>query len=234
MRNYSRKMKKSYKRRASTRLRGGNQLARFFGFGRKPALTPEAAQAQLVQSAQDNEVAGLKQTIESKEQQASDLRKQCDNYQNRADELDKEIAQYKRNIEEIARNRESKNKCDQEHADQLKKIEQKFQQRLSEFTERNNQDMAQENTVAQEEHTNCVKKGMGLSNTLISSAQKKQQDKEAMNNATASYVPFKPPLISVGGRKSRRRGRKSHRGRAHCYPKSKKKCPYYKKYGHHK
>ena len=241
MRNYSRKMKKSYKRGGSRRLRGGNRLARFLGFGKPAPIDPGDAQAQQVAAAQDDEVAGLQQMTDSKQQQASTLRDQCQGYQHRAEQLDQEAAEHMNATAEIARNRESKNRCDQEHAMRLQGIEQDYQQTLDQLTQQHNTALAQENQRAQEQHAQCLREGMRLSNAPIAAAQ--QQRNDDMNAAAAALQAQRrgqlgrrsttaraqaqqaaDPLITmIGGRKSRRRrrksrrrSRKSRRGGVHC------------------
>jgi hypothetical protein len=238
MHNYSRKKKKSYKRGGSRRLRGGNPLARFFGFG--PArVVPGDAQAQQVAAAQDDEVAGLQQMTDSKQQQASTLRDQCQDYQRRAEQLDQEAAEHMNATAEIARNRESKNRCDQEHAMRLQGIEQDYQQMLDQLTQQHNTALAQENQRAQEQHAQCLREGMRLSNAPIAAAQQRDDD---MNAAAAALQAQRRGQLgrrstmgptaarataraqaqaqqaaaastgAIGGRKSRRRRRKSRRG----------------------
>tara|TARA_R110002072_G_scaffold35450_2_gene104939 strand:+ start:2133 stop:3017 length:885 start_codon:yes stop_codon:yes gene_type:complete len=234
-------MKKSYKRGDSRRLRGGNRLARFLGFGKPAPIDPGDAQAQQVAAAQDDEVAGLQQMTDSKQQQASTLRDQCQGYQHRAEQLDQEAAEHMNATAEIARNRESKNRCDQEHAMRLQGIEQDYQQMLDELTQQHNTALAQENQRAQEQHAECLREGMRLSNAPIAAAQ--QQRNNDMNAAAAALQAQRrgqlgrrsttaraqaqqaaDPLISmIGGRKSRRRRRKSRRGGVHCGSHKKKK-----------
>lgn len=173
MRKHTKRVK-YYRKKRSKKLRGGNPLARLFGFG-KPAVNPNDAQAQLVAQAQADEVAGHQQMIESKQQQALTLRNQCQDYQRRADQLDEEAAEHMRATAEIARNRESQNRCDQEHAMRLQEIEQEYQQRLSEITQQHNQELAEENQRAHEQHANCLREGM----RLVPSVQDMAQNPEA-------------------------------------------------------
>jgi hypothetical protein len=232
MRNYSWKMKKSYKRGGSRRLRGGNRFLNFFGID-KPSVTPEDAQAQQVAAAQDDEVAGLQQMTESKQQQASTLRDQCTDYKRRADQLDQEAAEHMNATAEIARNREAKNRCDQEHAMRLQGIEQEYQQILDQLTQQHNTALAQENQRAQEQHVQCLREGMRLSNAPIAAAQ--QQRDDDMNAAAATLQAQRrgqldrrstmgptaaraaDPLIGAIG------GRKSRCGGVHCGSHKKKK-----------
>lgn len=217
-------MKKTHKYGGSRRLRGGNQFLNFLGFG-KQAVSPNDAQAQQVAAAQDNEVANLQQLTESKQQQASVLRNQCQDYQRRADELDQEAAEHMRATAEIARNRESKNRCDQEHAMRLQAIEQDFQQRLNELTQQHNQELAEENQRAQEQHANCLREGLRLSSAPIAAAQQRQDEMNAAAKVIqaqrrgqlgrrAADAADLDQFGMVGGRKSRRhksRRHKSHR-----------------------
>ena len=230
----TKKMRKSHKYGGSRRLRGGNRFLNFLGLG-KPSVTPEDAQAQQVTQAQADEVAGLQQMTESKQQQALALRNQCQDYQRRADQLDEEAAEHMRATAEIARNRESKNRCDQEHAMRLQAIEQDFQQRLSEITQQHNEALAAENQRAQEEHAACLREGMRLSAGPIADAQQREDD---MNRAAAVIQAQRRAQRDRrsadaddfdqfgmvggrksrrrGGRKSRRRGRKTRRGGTGC------------------
>ena len=234
MRKHTKRVK-YYRKKGSKKLRGGNPFARLLGFGR-PAVNPNDAQAQQVAQAQADEVAGHQQMIESKQQQASALRNQCQDYQRRADQLDEEAADHMRATAEIARNREAKNRCDQEHAMRLQAIEQDYQQRLSAITQQHNQELAAENQRAQEEHAACLREGMRLVPTTEAMAQNPEaraatldpaarqvqagvrglQARRAAQQKRASQSSVDPlgglPVSSGGGRKSRRGGRKSRRG----------------------
>lgn len=247
MRKHSRRIK-TRRRRNSRKLRGGNPLARFFGFGQPPPA-PGEAQAQQVQAAQDDEVAGLQQMTESKQQQASTLRDQCQDYQRKADELDEQAANHMRATQEISRNRESKNRCDQEQAMRLQAIEQDYQQRLAQLSQEHNTALYDEKQRAQEQHNNCLREGMRLSDDIIARAR---QPEDAMNaaalaiqaqrrgqlgrraamgpagerrveraRAAAEALPQRTGML--GGRKSRRGGRKSRRGGSGCGTHKKKK-----------
>ena len=121
MRKYSRK-NKSGKRGQSRRLKGGNPIANFFGFGRN-TVSPQAAQAQQVATTMGNEIAGHQQESERKQEQARSLREQCDGYETTAGQLETEAAQHTRTSQEIIRTRESKNRCDGEHARRLQDIQ---------------------------------------------------------------------------------------------------------------
>ena len=184
MRKHSRRIK-TRRRRNSRKLKGGNPFARIFGFG-QPAPAPGETQAQQVAQAQADEVAGHQQMIESKQQQALALRNQCQDYQRRADQLDEEAAEHMRATAEIARNRESKNRCDQEHAMRLQEIEQQYQQRLAELTQQHNAALGEEKQKAQEEHAACLREGMRLVPRVQAMAQNPEAREATLDAAAAA------------------------------------------------
>jgi len=258
VRIHSRRVK-NRSRGGSRKLRGGNflrQAGQFLGFGRSPQPNPADAQAQMVQAEQNREVADHQQSLERKQQEASALREQCQDYQRIADQLDQEAADHMNAAEEIARNREERNRCDQEHAMRLEGIEQDYQQRLAELTQQHNVALSQENQRAQEQHKNCLRDGMRLSNQ-----QPERRDQAALDIQrrfrgvqgrsaadAANAADLDQAMGMVGGRKSRRRhrrksrrhsrksrrhsrksrrhSRKSRRGGGHCGPTHKKKKMY--------
>ena len=232
MRKHTKRVK-YYRKKGSKKLRGGNPLARLLGFGR-PAATPNDAQAQLVAQAQADEVAGHQQMTESKQQQALALRNQCQDYQRRADQLDEEAAEHMRATAEIARNRESKNRCDQEHAMRLQEIEQEYQQRLAELTQQHNAALDDEKQRANEEHANCLREGMRLSNEPIAAAQQnaaavaiQARRREQLDRRQAAEDALRAQYESAGvdplGGLPVQGGRKSRRGGTGCGSHKKKK-----------
>jgi hypothetical protein len=184
MRKHTKRVK-YYRKKGSKKLLGGNPIARLLGFGR-PAVNPNDAQAQQVAQAQADEVAGHQQMTESKQQQALALRNQCQDYQRRADQLDEVAAEHMRATAEIARNRESKNRCDQEQAMRLQEIEQEYQQRLAELTQQHNAALDEEKQRAQEEHAACLREGMRLVPRVQAMAQNPEAREATLDAAAAA------------------------------------------------
>ena len=222
MRKHTKRVK-LYRKKGSKKMHGG-MIGGLFGFGKKRAVSPADAQAQQVAKAQDDEVASLQKMTKSKQEQASALRNQCQDYQTRADQLVQAAAEHMRDTAEIARNREAKNRCDQEHSMRLQAIDEDHKQRLAQLTQEHNAALDQEKQRAQEQHNNCLREGMGL----IPRTQAMAQNPEAQAAATQLQAQFRgdrgrqlaeaerrnqagvDPLsgripITRGGRKSRRR-----------------------------
>ena len=266
MRKHSRRIK-TQRHGGSRKLRGGNFIRRagqFLGFGRSPA----DAQPQSDNEQEDAVIQNHTANAETKRVEAENLRRQCQDYQARADALDQQVQDHLNSAAVIEETRALKTRCDEEHAGRLQQIEQDHQRqieqiqqehnaRLEAANQEQNRRLDAANQASRNELQNCL--AQHANTQAVSQARANLADARAHIDAgqdpLSGLVPQQEQLERRGGgRRSRRRGRKSRRGGTgcgthktkkmyagrksrrggrKCSPKLGKKCPYYKKYGQH-
>lgn len=184
MRKHTRKIK-SRRRGGSRRLRGGNPVARFFGFG-KPSVTPEQAQAQMSEMAEEDQEKKHTADESSKKQQAQDLENQCNNWEARARELNAEAAQSGILAKRVRDSITEKNRCNNELKLALQGSEEDYNLAVQNAKQEHDAAVqrakdAQDATAAQAnaKHQQCLQQRLRLSQEPIAEAQQQEARMDA-------------------------------------------------------